>query len=212
MTTSPAAASRSIIEAFADLWCPFAYVGLLAAQRVIEELDLPVDLVLRSWPLELVNGEPLAEAKTHANAVALRASVAPDNFAGIDQWSFPVSTLQGLQLAAQVTRQRGSLGTELSMALRIALFEEGKDIGDLSVLQSIAQRFGVPFHEGDVQLVRADLANGQAHGVKGSPHFFCGELDMFCPTLDLTRDQLGHLQVQLMMERLRDFMCSCQTS
>ena len=179
---------------------------------MIEELDLPVDLVLRSWPLELVNGEPLAEAKTHANAVALRASVAPDNFAGIDQWSFPVSTLQGLQLAAQVTRQRGSLGTELSMALRIALFEEGKDIGDLSVLQSIAQRFGVPFHEGDVQLVRADLANGQAHGVKGSPHFFCGELDMFCPTLDLTRDQLGHLQVQLMMERLRDFMCSCQTS
>ncbi len=212
MTTSPAAASRPVIEAFADLWCPFAYVGLLAARRVQEELDLEIELIIRSWPLELVNGEPLLEAKTYANALALRESIAPEIFAAIDEWSFPRTTLPGLELAAQVTKQSGSLGAELSMALRVALFEEGRDIGEPSVLRSIAQDFEVTDREGGDAGVLADLADGRVRGVKGSPHFFCGERDMFCPTLDLTRDQSGQLEVQLMMERLQDFMKSCTTT
>ena len=48
------------VEVFADIWCPYAHVGL---RRFIHRrwASHRKDLVLRvrAWPLELVNGEPL---------------------------------------------------------------------------------------------------------------------------------------------------------
>lgn len=49
--------ARNIIEVYADVWCPFAHVGLKAAAAVRDQFGRQnVSLVMRAWPLELVNG------------------------------------------------------------------------------------------------------------------------------------------------------------
>ena len=54
------AGPMSVLEVYADIWCPFAYVGLhcVAARRSERGRD-DVLLDIRAWPLELVNGAPL---------------------------------------------------------------------------------------------------------------------------------------------------------
>ena len=50
------------IEVWADVWCPFAHIGI---RRLVEERDRrgsEVHLRVRAWPLELVNGRPLDAA------------------------------------------------------------------------------------------------------------------------------------------------------
>ena len=51
----------SHIEVFADVSCPFTHVGLrrlVEHRRQLERDDLRI--VVKAWPLELVNGSPLA--------------------------------------------------------------------------------------------------------------------------------------------------------
>ena len=71
-------ATSPVIEVFADIWCPFAHVGL----RAIEEQRAragrrDVAIWVRAWPLELVNGAPLDPAVTKEHADDLRDEVAP---------------------------------------------------------------------------------------------------------------------------------------
>ena len=47
------------IEVFADVTCPFTHVGLKQVVRHVAEMREPVDVVVRAWPLEWVNGVPL---------------------------------------------------------------------------------------------------------------------------------------------------------
>ena len=48
------------LEVFADVCCPFTHVGLRRIVRRRAELGRDdVVLVVRAWPLELVNGVPL---------------------------------------------------------------------------------------------------------------------------------------------------------
>ena len=50
----------NVIEVYADVWCPFAYVGLLCVVERRAQLEREdVFLNIRAWPLELVNGAPL---------------------------------------------------------------------------------------------------------------------------------------------------------
>ena len=54
------ATTTPVIEVFADIWCPFAHVGLLAiAEERIRTGRFDVAIRVRAWPLELVNGVPL---------------------------------------------------------------------------------------------------------------------------------------------------------
>jgi predicted DsbA family dithiol-disulfide isomerase len=76
--------------------------------------------------------------------------------------------------------------------LRWALFEQGRDIASVDVLLDIAQSAGAPLpHECELDRVRDDLTDGRARGVIGSPHFFIGDNDYFCPTLAITRTDEG---------------------
>ena len=53
------------IEVFADIACPFTHVGLRRFVQRREELGRPdVTLLVRAWPLEVVNGQPLDPAAT----------------------------------------------------------------------------------------------------------------------------------------------------
>ncbi len=186
----------AIIELYADIWCPFAHVGLRKAVEARRAAGMPA-LRLRAWPLELVNGSPMDPTKTRANAEALVTSVAPDLFAARESWHFPTTTLPALALEAAAAVISDEHGETAGLRLRELLFEQGLDIGDPDVLTPLSDELGL----GDVDLedqtaVLADLERGRAQGVLGSPHFFCEGDDAFCPGLDLSRDESGHLDVK----------------
>lgn len=44
---------------------------------------------------------------------------------------------------------------------------------------------------------------------KGSPHFYCGEREAFCPALDITRDLEGGLVMQRNGRDLDQFLATC---
>ena len=186
------------IEVFADVLCPFTHVGLrrLVARRAELGLDEPL-LLVRAWPLELVNGKPL-EADFVAEEVAeLRGSVAPELFVGFDPDHFPASSLPALALAARARRTDQWVGEQCSLALRHALFEEGRDIGDPDELARIAGECGIDGPRGeDHAAVLADLELGRSLGVVGSPHFFVDGVGHFCPGLEIARVD-GRLSITL---------------
>ena len=185
-----------MIEVFADIVCPFTHVGLrrLVERRAAAGRTVPV-LHVRAWPLELVNGEPLAGDFVAEEVAALREQVAPDLFGGFDAARFPSTSLPALTLVAAAYRRDVQLGEHVSLRLRDALFEEGADIGAIDVLAEIATANGLDVPEvGDRDPITADLEEGRRRGVDGSPHFFLGSEGFFCPSLEITRVG-GHLQV-----------------
>lgn len=200
-----------VIEVFADIWCPFAHVGLraLVAQRHALGRD-DVGLWVRAWPLELVNSEPLDAHHVAQEISDLRSQVAADLFAGFDEDAFPPTSLPALALAAGAYRRDAHTGEQVSLGLRNALFEEGRDISDVEVLASIARAHGVDFATPeDHEAVRADWSEGRRRGVQGSPHFFCGEISAFCPVLDISKDDQDRLHVRANPAALEHFIAQC---
>jgi len=180
--------SVNVIEVFADVRCPFTHVGL---RRLVEERDRvgrrDLQLRVRAWPLELVNAEPLSAALIAAEVTELRAQVTPDLFAGFDVARFPASSLPAMGLAAIGYEHDPSVGESVSLLLRDAFFEHGRDISSASVLDDLASRAGIERSlSGGERQVRADWEEGVSRGVIGSPHFFVGDADFFCPSLEIT--------------------------
>ena len=100
--------------------------------------------------------------------------------------------------------------SEFSFALRDALFEEGRDISDQRTLESLARDLGVGMpDESDRADVVADWHEGERRGVLGSPHFFCGDDDVFCPSLDITKDLVKGLSIVKDTSRLTEFLARC---
>ena len=205
-TSRPNVHGDRLIEVFADIVCPFTHVGLrrLVERRAAAGRTVPV-LHVRAWPLELVNGEPLAGDFVAEEVAALREQVAPDLFGGFDATRFPSTSLPALTLVAAAYRRDVQLGEHVSLRLRDALFEEGADIGALDVLAEIATANGLDVPEvGDRDAITADLDEGRRRGVDGSPHFFLGSESFFCPSLEITRVG-GHLQVAFDAARFEQF-------
>jgi predicted DsbA family dithiol-disulfide isomerase len=180
------------IEVFADITCPFTHVGL---KKVVDELDPNdgnVEVVVRAWPLEWVNEAPLEAAAVETKVHALREQLGADAFAGFRADTWPATTIPALNLAAQAFDVDAPTGLAVSIALRDALFEDGRDISDPAVLSAIATEFGLnpPSNEVDDR-VQADYDEGQRRGVRGSPDFWLGEQEFFCPALKLGHDDEG---------------------
>lgn len=184
------------VEVFADVLCPFTHVGLhtLIDRRAERGLDAP-HLLIRAWPLELVNGQPLDPGHIAAEIVALRESVRPDLFSGFSEEVFPTTSMTAFALTAAADRTGDPVLIEaVGMALRDALFEQGLDIGDPAVVAAVADRFGLtPLSvEATEAAVRADWEEGKRRGVVGSPHFFTPDGgNWFCPGLAISRDEAG---------------------
>jgi predicted DsbA family dithiol-disulfide isomerase len=197
------------IEVFADIWCPFAHVGI---RRVIERRDaVGADIVLRvrAWPLELVNGAPMDAAFIGEEVVDIREQVAPDLFTGFREAAFPTTTLPALALVEAAHRVGPSAGEAMSLTIRDALFEHGRDIGDPAVLAELAAAAGVPVpDEADLEAVHASLAEGRERGVVGSPHFFTPDGAFFCPALDIARVD-GHLRISPKAGMFDEFITVC---
>ena len=185
----------TVIEVFADVRCPFTHVGLrrLVARR--EALGAGVALHVRAWPLELVNNAPLDVDVIDQEVRALRARVAPELFTGFLPATFAATSLPALALTAAAYDRDIGTGEAVALALRWALFEEGRDIADPEVLGDLARAFDVTWTEGGAaEHVLDEWSVGGHRGVIGSPHFFVGDEGWFCPVLDISHDR-GDLRV-----------------
>lgn len=185
----------AVLEVFADVRCPFTHVGL---RRLVERrhaLGTGVTLHVRAWPLELVNGVPLDVNVIDEEIQALRAQVAPDLFTGFVAATFASTSLPALDLTVAAYDRGRATGEAVALALRWALFEEGRDIADPLVLGDVARRFDVAWSEGDgAGGVLDEWSDGAGRGVVGSPHFFVGRENWFCPVLEI-RHADGDLRV-----------------
>jgi predicted DsbA family dithiol-disulfide isomerase len=201
--------SDPVIEVFADVCCPFTHVGL---RRLVERRDelerADVRVRVRAWPLEVVNGAPLAP-KLVAEEVEVRSTVAPDLFAGFDVEAFPSTSRPALALAFAGYRRDISTGEAVSLALRELLFEKGEDISDPHVLERVEREFGIHAEARDAASVDADHREGSQRGVIGSPHFFTSRGSFFCPALDIGRDETGQLRISLDAAGFGEFLDSC---
>ncbi len=195
------------VDVFAEITCPFTHVGLhrLVAERTRRALAGP-RLVVRSWPLELVNGRPLDGRLVAQEVAALRAEIAPDLFRGFSAELMPESSIAAFGLAAAAYQRSVVAGEGVSLAIRRALFEEGLDITDHQVLWKIGGPFSVqPMStEASIEMVYRDWEEGRRRGAQGSPHFFVDDHAWFCPSLRISHDVNG-FAVQLDGEALRDF-------
>ncbi|WP_099245396.1 DsbA family protein [Mycobacterium sp. shizuoka-1] len=185
-----------VVEVFADVLCPFTHAGLhtLIDRRSALGHTEP-RLRIHAWPLELINGAPLDPHHIGMEVAALRASVRPDLFGGFTEETFPATSMTAFALTAAADRTGDPVLVEsVGMALRDAVFEQGLDIGLPDVVAPIADRFGLEPLDADAtaEAVRADWDDGRARGVVGSPHFFTSDgAGMFCPVLDISRDDVG---------------------
>jgi predicted DsbA family dithiol-disulfide isomerase len=200
------------IEVYADIWCPFAHVGLRAAADQRHRLGRDhVPIIVRAWPLELINGEPMGAEKAAHHAADLRQQVTPTMFRSLDIGHFPTTTLPALALASHAYEIDAHTGERVSFALRDALFEDGLDISDPLVLVALAERHGLGRPtSADEERVLADWQHGVDRGVVGSPHFFCQTgHEMFCPSLQIARDEEGQLDITQSAARLTAFLAGC---
>lgn len=190
------------VEVFADITCPFAHVGL---KRVAEGRP-NAEIVVRAWPLEWVNDAGLDFDGVRAKADALTEQLGGDDFGGLRADHWPASTLPALDLAAAGYAKDAATGLAISLELRSALFERGLDIGDPATLADIATAHGIDAPDDATHpSVRADYDAGRARHVNGSPHFWVGDDDFFCPALDLGHDADGKLTAHLDLDGLTSF-------
>ncbi len=194
------------IEMFADVSCPFAYVGLRRLVDARAARGSHAQIRVRAWPLEWINGRQLQPDFVAAEISGLRAGVAPQLFNGFDPARFPDTTIAALGLAAAAYEMDAGVGERLSLRLREALFEEGRDLTDAAELRAIGRAFGVEPLSGSATeaLVRADWERGRARGVLGSPHFFAGGRSWFCPSLRIHHEG-SEFEVDLDTVALEDF-------
>jgi len=200
----------TVIEVFADVGCPFTHVGLrrfVARRAELGRSD--VTLRVRAWPLEVVNGTPLDPEFIAEEIDDIRAQAAPDLFGGFTQAAFPASSLPALALAAAAASRDEASGEAMSLSLRDALFEQGRDIADQDVLDRLAADIGLGPGPWDTAPVLADHAEGVERGVIGSPHFFTPSGGFFCPALDVHRDDAGQLVVRSDPTGFEQFLATC---
>ncbi|HVA73306.1 MAG TPA: hypothetical protein VNF71_01910 [Acidimicrobiales bacterium] len=205
--------SPTVIEVFADIWCPFTHVGLHALSEQLGAEDRrDVRIWVRSWPLEWVNGKPMDADHAVRHSVELREQATPYLFEEFDGSHFPKSTIPVLALVAKGYKVGYRVGESLSFEVREFLFEHGQDVSDPVILSRIGRYYDLgPPGPDDYATVVADWKEGIDRGVRGSPHFFCGEADIYCPSLDIATQPEGKSKtIRGNLERLGLFVDGCR--
>lgn len=209
-----------VVEVFSDISCPFAHVALHAfSEHLAAANRRDVRIWVRSWPLEWVNGKPMEASDAVRQAVELRQQATPYLFEEFDGSRFPHSTIPVLALVAKGYRIGYRVGESLSFEVRELLFEHGQDVSDPVILNRIGRYFDLgPPGPDDYATVVADWKEGIDRGVRGSPHFFCGESDVYCPSLDCsplaisTQGEVDRSRTRGNLERLGRFVDGCLVS
>lgn len=189
--------ARASVEVFAEIACPFTYVGLrrIVRRRDTSGLNHPV-LRVRAWPLERVNGEPMDPAVVAQHVDELREQAEPELFRGFDPASVPATSMPAFAVTAVAAATSDALAERVALALRNALFEEGRDVSDPAVLAAIRADYGLG--EPDAAAVASidrDYDEGRRRGVRGSPEYFLDGRGYFCPVLRLEEVE-GRLDIE----------------
>jgi hypothetical protein len=183
----------TVIEVFADIWCPSTHAALHSINDQLAAMRRPdIRIWVRAWPLEWVNGKAMEPSAAVSRSDELRDQVVPDLFDEFDGSRFPRSTIPALALVAKGYKVGFRVGESLSLEIRDVLFEQGHDVSDPEILNRIGRYFDLaPPGPDDYATVVAEWKEGLDRGVRGSPHFFCGDAECFCPSLDITRQAHG---------------------
>lgn len=174
-----------VVEVFADVTCPFTHASLRIITGTRDAQGSDTRFLVRAWPLQL-DGPALVP-----KVAALRDEVTPSLFGGFDPDRFPSTSRPALLAERAAYRRSLEAGEAFALRVREALFEDGLDISDPDVLAGL----GAPEPtDEDEAAVDADRAEGERRGVRGSPHYFCGDEGFFCPQLDIDHEG-GELHV-----------------
>lgn len=182
------------IDLYAEITCPWCFVGLHRLDKVLQEhfSDVPVDI--RHRPVVLLPDAPETglyipdllrarygvtdpkasfarpEAEARASGFDLDLSRQP--------WTYPTQPAHALILAA------GEHGTQHQLAIAItdAHFLDARNIGDVDVLADIAVHHGfdrpsaraIALDPSARQRVDEEVARSQAAGIRSVPHFEFG--------------------------------------
>lgn len=199
------------VDVFADVGCPFTYVGLRHLIRARERRGLSVRLVVRAWPLELVNGTHFDIGDLTAEVEALRGQVESTLFTGFNPSTFPGTSIPAFGLTHVAYERDAMTGEAVAMDLRNEIFEEGRDVSDPDVLARVAERHGleVPSQSESEEITRAEWAAGRERGVIGSPHFLLPDGEgAFCPGLDISRSDDGSFNIEPDLGAMSGFFAS----
>ncbi len=189
-----------------DIDCPFTHVGLKVTVAEIDAQNIPVDLHVRAWPLEWVDGSPLDVDGVAAKVTALKAELAVDDFGGLRRDRWPYTTLPALNLGDATYQRDAATGLAVSFLLRRLLFEEGLDVSDQQVLADVADDFALPAPP--TAATAGDYAEGTRRGVRGSPDFWIEGRKFFCSSLEIGHGLDGNLTAEFDDDGIRKFLRS----
>jgi len=182
------------IDLYAEITCPWCFVGLHRLDKVLQEQfsDVPVDI--RHRPVVLLPDAPatglyipdllhsrygVTDPKT---AFARPEAEARASGLGLDLsrqlWAYPTQPAHALILAA------GERGTQHQLAIAItdAYFLDARNVGDVDVLADIAVHHGFDRLEARAiaidltarSRIEAEVAKSAAAGIRSVPHFDFG--------------------------------------
>jgi predicted DsbA family dithiol-disulfide isomerase len=180
--------SAARIIVFADYACPNSYIGQRRLAQLHEVLDLVIDwCFIEGRPQTPMRGTPVGELGMPAEVWrALMDNLA--RMAAREKLPFREPTLisnsrKAILLAEAVRTDRPSAFNALHEGLYAAGFAEGQDIGDETVLRSLADAAGIDksffdYALGEPQFaerLRANQELARRIGLQATPAFIIGE-------------------------------------
>lgn len=187
-TTEPATADR--LELYADYVCPFCYLGKRSLEQYRETRDEPLEV---EWhPYDLRRGKRNSDGSIDRSADDGKDD---EYFEQVKQNVRQLQDRYGVEMAQEVATDVDSFDAQLASwhvereypeqwpafdeAIYAALWQDGRDIGDVDVLIDLAEDVGLPGDDvrnaiGDDEL-REQLENrfvdAQQQGITGVPTF-----------------------------------------
>jgi predicted DsbA family dithiol-disulfide isomerase len=131
---------------------------------------------LRSYPRELVAGQPITAETAKREVVAL-AQLEPTAFSALRSETWPTSNLPAFEAQKWGFSQGQEIGESFDLALRRAVFLHGHNLAVRSELLAVAEleglmadQLGTALDDGRFRkAVIADRDEALAHGIVGSP-------------------------------------------
>ncbi|MGA8259086.1 MAG: DsbA family protein [Arenicellales bacterium] len=136
------------VTVYSDYICPFCYIGYLRLGKLRDEYDLDIDWrFLEIHPDNPPEGRPLSELGYPPHhwelLMANLERMAREEGVVLAERTFTTNSRLALKLAQAVREQQPEVFEPLNRALYEAYFLDRKNIGDLTVLRSLAQACGV---------------------------------------------------------------------
>ena len=178
------------IDVYSDIACPWCFIGTRRLASVLEEIGPEVEVEVRHHPYLLNPGAPpegvdlqgILRERYGADPRPMFARVeAAAREAGIPLDLSVQPFAYDTTAAHSLLRHASERGTqeELTEALFVAYFLEGRNVSDPAVLTDVATRYGftaeeverIAGDESEIALTRLEAGNAAREGVRGVPFF-----------------------------------------